>query len=347
MTASRQGARRVATPASGGARSVDRGVRVGDRHVLSDDQGARADQPPGIPGSVDGAASRRTPRVASESSRARDRARSARAFDRTFGPGFLRSVPAAPGVYRFYDDAGALLYVGKAGDLRRRLAQYRVTRRTRKDAKRRALVNAAASIVWDVCASEEAASLRELRLIQALSPRDNVASAFPFLYPYLGVHADGSETYFCFTTSPRQFAAFELHGAFRSRDVTAEAFFALRRLLTFVGHPIPRHRCARLGRARYSHVFGVRRLPAEWPAMWGRLFDGSSREAVERLSLRLLDHAGARARRALVKTRLAAIARFYADEAAELRRALATTGYRGYPLPQRHRDRVFLRYRRA
>jgi excinuclease ABC subunit C len=284
---------------------------------------------------------------AGESPRSRDRARSARAFDRKFGPTFLRSVPAAPGVYRFYDDGGALLYVGKAGDLRRRLAQYRVTRRTRRDAKRRALVKAAASVVWDVCASEEAASLREVRLIQALSPRDNVASAFPFLYPYVGVRADGSETYFCLTTSPERFAAFELHGAFRSRDVTAEAFFSLRRLLAFVGHPIPRHACDRLGRARYSHVFGMRRLPPDWPALWSRLFDGSSREAVERLSLRLLEHTGARARRALVKRALAAIARFYDDEAAELKRALRTTGYRGYPLAQRHRDRVFLRYRRA
>ena len=297
--------------------------------------------------SQNGESASRGPCVGPATPAARDRARSSRAFDRKFGSSFLRSVPAAPGVYRFYDDGGTLLYVGKAGDLRRRLAQYRATRRTRVDGKRRALVKAAASILWDVCASEEAAALRELRLIQALSPRDNVASAFPFLYPYLGVRVDGPETFFCFTTSPDRFPAFELHGAFRSRAVTAEAFFALRRLLKFVGHPIPRHRCEELGRARYSHVFGMRRLPAEWPALWSRLFDGSSREAVERLSLRLLEHAGARARRALVRTGLAAIARFYEDEATELKRALSTTGYRGYPLPQRHRDRIFLRYRRA
>jgi excinuclease ABC subunit C len=282
-----------------------------------------------------------------DTARARDRARSARAFDRKFGAGFLAAVPAAPGVYRFYDESGALRYVGKAGNLRRRLSQYRATRRTRVDGKRRALVRAAASLVWDVCESEEAAALREVRLIQALRPRDNVASAFPFLYPYLGVRAEGAETYFCFTTSPDRFTAFELHGAFRSREVTAEAFFALRRLLAFVGHPIPPRRCERLGRARYSHVFGVRRLPADWPALWSRLFCGASREAVEALSLRLLEHAGARARRAFVKTGLASIARFYEDEAAELARALTTTGYRAYPLPQRHRDRIFLRYRRA
>ena len=89
----------------------------------------------------------------------------------------------APGVYHLYDVADALLYVGKARDLRRRLAQYRTTRRTKKDRKRRALVRSAHRIVWQVCASELEASLTEIRLIQALRPRENVAGAFPFLYP--------------------------------------------------------------------------------------------------------------------------------------------------------------------
>ena len=73
---------------------------------------------------------------------------------------------------------------------------------------------------------------------------------------------------------------------------------------------------------------------------------GRSRDAVECLSLRLLEHAGARARRAEVKKGLRAIGRFFEDEARELARALSTTGYPGYPLPQRHRDRIFLQYRR-
>ena len=70
-----------------------------------------------------------------------------RLFDRKFGPGFLSGVPAAPGVYRLFDDAGVLLYVGKAGNLRRRLGQYRATTRRKPDRKRRALVRAAARIM--------------------------------------------------------------------------------------------------------------------------------------------------------------------------------------------------------
>jgi excinuclease ABC subunit C len=270
-----------------------------------------------------------------------------RAFDRKFGPEFLASVPAAPGVYRFYDDTGTLLYVGKARDLRRRLAQYRTTRRVRVAAKRRALVTSAASLVWEVCASERDAALRELRLIQALRPRDNVDGAFPFLYPYVGILAAERETYFCLTTSPRRFEEFTLHGAFRSRAVTREAFFALRRLLGLVGHPIPRHRSQRLVAAPHSHVFGVRRLPEGWPDLWGRALRGASREAIERLALRLLEHAGARARRGEVQDDLRSIARFFDHEACALAAAIAATAYDAYPVSQRHRDRIFLRYRRG
>jgi excinuclease ABC subunit C len=56
-----------------------------------------------------------------------------RLFDRKFGAGFLDEVPAAPGVYRFHDADGALFYVGKAANLRRRLGQYRLTGRRKKE----------------------------------------------------------------------------------------------------------------------------------------------------------------------------------------------------------------------
>src|SRR5437867_11121911 len=56
-----------------------------------------------------------------------------RIFERKFGTDFLATVPREPGIYRMYDAAGGLFYVGKARNLRRRLAQYRTARRTKKD----------------------------------------------------------------------------------------------------------------------------------------------------------------------------------------------------------------------
>lgn len=264
-----------------------------------------------------------------------------RAFDRTFGAGFLATVPAAPGVYRFHDAAGGLLYIGKAANLRRRLAQYRLAGRRKKERKRGALVRAAARITWEVCDSPLAAALAEIRLIQALRPPRNVASAYSFLYPFVGLHADGDELYFCLTTSPAAFAAVEFHGAFRSRDVTREAFFCLMDLLRYVGHPVPRHRCRRLGSARHSVVRGFRRLPAGAAEAWAALLRGESRAALEVLALRLVDHAGARARRGEIHAALRAIARFFEDEACALARVRAATGFPDYPVPQLARDLLF------
>jgi excinuclease ABC subunit C len=268
-----------------------------------------------------------------------------RIFDQKFGPDFLAGVPHEPGVYRLYDAVGGLLYVGKARDLRRRLAQYRTPRRTKKDRKRRALVRSASRIEWQVCASELDASLTEIGLIQGLQPRRNVAGAFPFLYPFIGIQVDSADTHFCLTTSPEAFAAFELHGAFRSREVTREAFFALMRLLRFVGHETARRPRHRLSVPRHSHVRVFRRLPRDWPELWKALLRGVSRAALEQLSLRLLDNDGACARSADIHADLRAVERFFDDEASTLARAIAATGYVAYPVSQRDRDALFLRYR--
>jgi hypothetical protein len=270
-----------------------------------------------------------------------------RLFDQKFGAGFLAGVPAAPGVYRFHDAAGGLLYVGKAGSLRRRLAQYRTAGRQKRERKRRALVKAAAALTWEVCESELAASLRELRLIQTLRPRRNVAGAFSFLYPFIGLRVEGRETFFCLTTRPEAVPTFDLHGAYRSRDVTGEAFHALARLLRFVGHPVPRPRCREIAAGGRAVMVGFRRLPMDAPARWAELFRGGSREALEALALELLEHPGAVARRAEIQEELAAVALFFEEEACALARARAALGYGAYPVPQRDRDLLFVETRQA
>jgi hypothetical protein len=119
------------------------------------------------------------------------------------------------------------------------------------------------------------------------------------------------------------------------------------RLLTLVGHPVPRHRCRRLGRAPHSFILGFRRLPADAAESWGRLLRGESREALETLLLLLTEHAGARARSAEIQEDLEAVARFFAAEARELARAREVTGYVSYPVPQRERDLLFTQYRQT
>jgi excinuclease UvrABC nuclease subunit len=270
-----------------------------------------------------------------------------RLFDQKFGADFLSGVPTQPGVYRLYGEAGVLLYVGKAVNLRRRLGQYRTAGRKKRERKRRALVKAATNITWEVCESALTAALTEIRLIQTLRPPRNVTSAFPFLYPFLGLRVEGGETYFCLTTSPAAFPAFDLHGAFRSREVTGEAYFSLMRLLHFVGHPVPRHRCRRFGTAAHSHVVGFRRLLGEVATGWRRLLRGESRAALEALALELIEHDGARARAPEIQEDLRAIDRFFEEEARPLAGAIAATGHAAYPVAQQERDLLFAAYREA
>ena len=267
-------------------------------------------------------------------------------FDRKFGGGFLDGLPDEPGVYRFLDAAGAVIYVGKAKRLRRRLAQYRLASRRTKHRRMRRIVRAASSIAWEQTPSHLDACLLEVCLIQALRPRWNVAGAFSGRYPYIGLGADGGQLRFACTTQPQRLPGLRFFGAYRSRDVCGEAFFSLMRLLTFVGHRTPAKRPAAGPGSRYAYVHSFRRLPEAWGDLWTALFNGSSRGALEDLALRLLDNAGARSRAASIQEDLDALRRFWDDEALPLARAIAATDYSdAYPVPQAARDPLFIRYR--
>jgi hypothetical protein len=274
-------------------------------------------------------------------------------FDRKFGPEFLSSVPRQPGVYSFFDAAGKRVYVGKAKNLRRRLGQYRNPRRQKKNAKLRSIIADAARVELQLCDSDLDACLLENRLIRELRPKWNVAGAFHFLYPMVGLHQEEGVVFWCYTTQPEHFPRFDFHGAFRSREITGNAFFALMRLFRFAGHALsPRQTYALVlgrdwaaSRPRYSHVFGFRQLGSEGLLLWRQFLRGESLAALEQLALALLEHADARASSAEVQKELQALKRFYRHEAQRLARALFRTGYEGYPVLQSDRDEVFLRYR--
>ena len=84
----------------------------------------------------------------------------------------LRELPDRPGVYRFYNEAGGLLYVGKARSLRKRVRSYWASRST--DHRMVAHVPEIARLEWEVTRDEARALEREGQLIAELSPRYNV-----------------------------------------------------------------------------------------------------------------------------------------------------------------------------
>lgn len=79
-------------------------------------------------------------------------------------------LPRAPGVYRFRDRAGRVLYVGKASDLRSRVRSYFSGDERRKVGQ---LLREAEGVDAIVCSSSLEAAVLELRLIRALDPRFN------------------------------------------------------------------------------------------------------------------------------------------------------------------------------
>jgi hypothetical protein len=274
-----------------------------------------------------------------------------KAFDRKFGADFFASLPAEPGIYRMLSEAGEIIYVGKAKNLRRRLGQYRNAKRRKKHRKMRSIVADAATIHFEVCASELEAELLESRLIRELRPRWNVAGAFYFLYPMIGIRADAERVLLCYTTQPAAFEGFEFHGAYRSRGIVGDAFFSLTRLLPYLLHPIPPSQLLgrdwRKRRPKYSYLFGFRAgLENPFGAdAWTRFFSGRDHAAIEELALALLDHAAARAKAEEVQEDLRTLQRFWRHEAQPLARAIARSSHPCYPVPQAERDDVFLRSR--
>lgn len=85
----------------------------------------------------------------------------------------IKELPTDPGVYHFVDEAGAVLYVGKAKNLKNRLKQYFLKELGRGPAIE-AMVSLAAQIKWQVTESEIEAVLLEAEQIKDLKPKYNI-----------------------------------------------------------------------------------------------------------------------------------------------------------------------------
>ena len=94
--------------------------------------------------------------------------------------------PHSPGVYRYYDAEGKVIYVGKAKDLHKRVAQYFVPPE-RLNTKTRILVGKIADAAYSVVDSEADALLLENNLIKQYKPRYNILLKDSKTYPWICV----------------------------------------------------------------------------------------------------------------------------------------------------------------
>ena len=97
--------------------------------------------------------------------------------------------PHSPGVYRYYNSEGIVIYVGKAKDLHKRVAQYFVSP-DRLNAKTRILVSKIADAQYSVVDSEADALLLENNLIKQYKPKYIILLKDSKTYPWICVTSD-------------------------------------------------------------------------------------------------------------------------------------------------------------
>ncbi|MDJ0315133.1 excinuclease ABC subunit UvrC [Arthrobacter sp. H35-D1] len=98
-------------------------------------------------------------------------------------------IPTDPGVYRFRDENGRIIYVGKAKNLRSRLNSYFANPATLLP-KTHAMVHHATSVQWTIVGSELEALQLEYTWIKEFTPRYNLVFRDDKSYPYLALSMD-------------------------------------------------------------------------------------------------------------------------------------------------------------
>ncbi|MFF1819231.1 excinuclease ABC subunit UvrC [Kribbella sp. NPDC058245] len=99
------------------------------------------------------------------------------------------SIPDSPGVYRFSDSAGRVIYVGKAKNLRARLSSY-FQDLVNLHPRTQAMVTTAAKVEWTVVRTEVESLQLEYSWIKEFDPRFNVKYRDDKSYPWLAITLD-------------------------------------------------------------------------------------------------------------------------------------------------------------
>lgn len=97
----------------------------------------------------------------------------------------ILSLPEKPGVYKYFDDSGVIIYVGKAKNLKKRVSSY--FNKSHDDFKTRVLVRKINTLEYTVVDTEMDALLLENSLIKEFQPKYNINLKDDKSYPYIKI----------------------------------------------------------------------------------------------------------------------------------------------------------------
>jgi excinuclease ABC subunit C len=169
----------------------------------------------------------------------------------------LTSLPAAPGVYRFYDVSGAIVYVGKSISLRDRVRSYFTGKAATK--KLRRMRQEVTELDWSETGSELEALLLESQLVKRHHPRFNVLLREFFPRPYVRVDLRAAYPRLEITRQPKRDGA-SYFGPFRNQTTLETAVGALTDALQLRDCDTPEARLPAHGPC-YRHELGTCSAP--------------------------------------------------------------------------------------
>ncbi|HSD74878.1 MAG TPA: excinuclease ABC subunit UvrC [Steroidobacteraceae bacterium] len=140
---------------------------------------------------------------------------------------YVATLPGRPGVYRMLGASGEILYVGKARNLKSRVASYFHARNVAP--KVQALVSQVSGIEVTLTSSDSEALLLEYNLIKEHRPRFNVMLRDDKSFPYVHVTTEAKFPRLAFYRGPRVRSG-RLFGPYPSAGATREALLQLQKL---------------------------------------------------------------------------------------------------------------------
>jgi len=147
----------------------------------------------------------------------------------------IKSLPRSPGVYLFKDSLGRVLYVGKAKDLRSRVASYfqdSANLLATRGPEIAHMIEQAVDFDWIECDSEVDALLQENRLIKDIQPPYNERLRDDKTFPYLEITIKDDFPGVYVTRKPRPQGS-KLYGPFVSASGLRAAVNALQKVFKF------------------------------------------------------------------------------------------------------------------